>query len=179
MSEILVPVKLGEKVPDFKATAVDKGQIRTINLSDYRGKWVVLFFYTLDFTGVCQSEIGAFHSKLRQFSYLNAAVIGASADSEHSHRAWFSRAFPELDYPVIADTTHKVSRLFGVLKEDKGVAFRATFIIDPDGFLRHQTVSDLPVGRSVEETLRVLQALQTGDLCPAEWKPGEKTLGKA
>lgn len=172
-------MKLGEKVPDFAAEAFEAGKIRKIKLSDYKGKWVVLFFYTKDTTGICQSEIGLFSDQRNQFADMNAVVIGASTQDEQSHREWFQRDFPKLDYPVIADPSHEVSKLFGVLREDLGLAFRGTFIIDPKGVLRYQSVSDLPVGRSIAEVMRVLRALQTGELCPVEWKPGEKTLGKA
>jgi len=171
-------MQIGEKVGDFEAEAFVDGKIKRIKLSDYAGKWVVLFFYPLDFTFVCPTEMRGFAKREHEFAALNAAVIGASTDSAYSHKAWM-RDMPEVRYPVIADTTHAVSRLFGVLKEDQGIAFRATFIIDPDSALRYYVMSDLSVGRSVEETLRVLKALQTGELCPVEWKPGEKTLGKA
>ncbi len=171
-------VKIGEKIPEVKADAYHAGEFKKINLSDYRKKWVVLFFYPLDFTFVCPTEIRAFAQKLGEFEASNAVIIGASTDSQHSHKAWFERDLPEVKYPVIADTTHEVSKAFGVLKEDQGIAYRGTFIIDPEGFLRYKVVSDLSVGRSVDETLRVLKAFQTGELCPIDWKPGEKTLGK-
>jgi alkyl hydroperoxide reductase subunit AhpC len=176
--ESQLPVRLGEKVPDFRAEAFEKGEFKRINLSDYRGKWIVLFFYPLDFTFVCPTEIKGFASRQKEFEDLNAQIIGASTDSVHSHKAWFERDMPEVSFPVLADTTHKISRIFGILKEDEGIAYRGTFIIDPEGILRYTVVSDLSIGRSVEETLRVLKALQTGELCPVEWKPGEKTLGK-
>ena len=115
----------------------------------------------------------------KEFDSLNAAIIGASTDSVHSHKAWFERDLPEVRFPVISDNAHTMSRSYGVLIEDQGIALRGTFIIDPDGYVKHVTVSDLNVGRSVKETLRVLQALQTGELCPVDWEPGGKTLGKA
>lgn len=169
-------MKLGEKVPDFSVQAVEKGEIKKISLSDYKGKWVVLFYYVRDFTGVCSSEIGAFSHRIKEFEDLDAVVLGASTDSEFSHQAWFQKEFPELPYPVIADTTQTIARSFGILKEDSGLAYRGTFIIDLEGVLRYQSISDLPIGRSVEEILRVLKALQTGGMCPADWKPGDKTL---
>lgn len=177
--EVIEEVKLGQRVPDFEVDAFHGGEIRKLEISDYKGKWVVLFFYPLDFTFVCPTEIQAFAKKEKEFEELGAAVLGASTDSPHSHKAWFEKDLPEVKYPVLADTTHKVARLFGVLKEDEGIAYRGTFIIDPDGYLRYVVISDLSVGRSVDETLRVLKALQSGELCPIDWKPGEKTLGKA
>lgn len=172
-------VKLGEKVPLFEAQAYVCGEFKKVKLEDYKGKWVVLFFYPLDFTFVCPTEIRAFAQNEAKFKEMGAVVIGASTDSEYSHKNWFEKDLPEVKFPILADTTHKVSMDFGVLKEDQGISYRGTFIIDPDGVLRYQVISDLGVGRSVDETLRVLKALQSGELCPVEWKPGEKTLGKA
>ena len=172
-------LSLGEKVPDFTAEAFQNGEIKKISLSDYKGKWVVLFFYPLDFTFVCPTEIRGFAKKEQEFKDMNAVILGASTDSAHSHKAWIERDIKEVRFPILADTTHKVTRLFGILKEDEGIAYRGTFIIDPEGVLRYTVVSDLSIGRSVEETLRVLKALQSGELCPIEWNPGEKTLGKA
>jgi alkyl hydroperoxide reductase subunit AhpC len=170
-------MKIGEQVPNITLTAYQTGQFKKVSLGDYKGKWIVLFFYPLDFTFVCPTEIKAFATKQLDFDNLNATILGASTDSEHSHKAWFERDLPSVQYPILADTTHQLSRTFNVLKEDEGIAYRGTFIIDPEGVLRYQVVSDLNVGRSVGETLRVLQALQTGSLCPIDWKPGEQTLG--
>lgn len=170
---------LGEKIQEFTADTYIAGKFKKISLSDFRGKWVVLFFYPLDFTFICPTEIRAFARKQKDFENLNAVVIGASTDSLHSHKAWFERDLPEVNYPIIADTNHNVSKIFDVLKLDEGITYRGTFIIDPNGILRYKVVSDLSVGRSVEETIRVLNALQTGELCPIEWKPGTETLGKA
>lgn len=172
-------INLGQQVPNFEADVYQAGDIKKIKLSDYKGKWVVLFFYPLDFTFICPTEIRAFAKQEGEFKKLNAQVIGASTDSAHSHKAWFKRDLQEVKYPIIADTTHKLSRLFNVLKPDEGIAYRGTFIINPDGILRYLVVSDLNVGRSVKETLRVLKALQTGQLCPIEWESGQETLGKA
>ncbi len=169
-------VKLGQLVPDFRAQAYQSGEFKEVKLSDYKGKWVVLFFYPLDFTFVCPTELQGFAKRAEEFEKLDAEILAASTDSQFSHKNWFERDLPEVKYPIIADTTHEVSRLFGVLKEDQGIAYRGTFIIDPEGILRYQVISDLGVGRSVEETVRVLCALQSGGLCPVEWKPGEKTL---
>lgn len=172
-------VNVGQVVPNFECEAYHAGKFTKVKLSDYKGKWVVLFFYPLDFTFICPTEISGFSAKEPDFKKLNAAVLGVSTDSVHSHKAWFERDLAQVKYPVLADTTHAVSRLFGVLKEDQGIAYRGTFIIDPEGVLRYMVVSDLSVGRSVDETLRVLGACLSGELCPLEWKPGQKTLGKA
>ena len=172
-------LKLGMKVPDFKVEAYHSKEFTEINSSDWKGKWTVLFFYPLDFTFICPTEIREFAKNEAKFTELNAQVIGASTDSKHSHKAWFERDLQEVKFPTIADATHIISKLFGVLKHDEGIAYRGTFIIDPEGVLRYSLISDLNVGRSVEETLRVLKALQTGELCPYEWTQGKETLGKA
>ncbi len=174
---------IGEKVPDFTLDALvgaEQGkEFRRISLSDYRGKWVVLFFYPMDFTFVCPTEIKGFNAALAEFKKLNAEVLGASVDSKYSHLAWLkSGAIGDLKYPLLSDIRKEVARKLGILDEKEGVALRGLFIIDPDGVLQYQLVHNLSVGRSVEETLRVLEALQTGELCPLGWKPGEKTLGK-
>lgn len=172
-------LKTGMKVPDFEVDAYHAGDMKPVRLSEYDGKWKVLFFYPLDFTFICPTEIREFAKNEEEFKKLNAQVIAASTDSAHSHKAWFEKDLPEVKYPVIADTTHAISKLFGVLKRDEGIAYRGTFIIDPEGILRYSLVSDLSVGRSVKETIRVLKGLQTGELCPIEWEPGQNTLGKA
>lgn len=174
-------VKVGQKAPAFEETAYVGGNFKTVKLSDYKGKWVVLFFYPLDFTFICPTEIEAFSQMEKDFGKLNAAILAASTDSQYSHKAWFESdsRLKNVKYPVIADTAHRLSSAYGVLKQDLGVALRGSFIIDPEGTLRYAVVSDLSVGRSVTETLRALQALQTGELCPVQWEPGQKTLGKA
>ncbi len=169
-------VQVGSPAPGFDEMAYVAGEFSRVQLRDFAGKWVVLFFYPLDFTFVCPTEIRGFAQYTAEFEEKNAVVVGASTDSEHSHKAWFEKDMPEVKFPVLADTAHRVSRDYGVLLEDKGIALRGTFIIDPDGVLRYQLVSDLDVGRSVEETLRVLDALQNGGLCPVGWKKGEDTL---
>ncbi len=168
--------QVGHPAPNFEEMAYVAGEFKTVTLSDYRGKWVVLFFYPLDFTFVCPTEIKGFAQSAEEFESRNAVVLGASTDSEHSHKAWFEKDMPEVKFPVIADTAHRVSDAYGVLVEEKGIALRGTFIIDPEGVLRYQLVSDLDVGRSIEETLRVLDALQNGGLCPIGWKKGDPTL---
>lgn len=169
---------IGQKIADFSAEVYENGSFKKIKSSDYKGKWIVLFFYPLDFTFICPTEIREFGKREEEFHKLNAVILGASTDSVHSHKAWFQRDLPEVKFPVIADTTHEISKLFEVLKEDQGISYRGTFIIDPEGILRYYVVSDLSIGRSISETLRVLNALQTGELCPVEWTPGKQTLGK-
>lgn len=171
--------QVGLLAPHFKCEVVVKGgEFKTVSLSDYKGKWVVLFFYPLDFTFVCPTEITAFSTHYDEFKKLKAEVLGGSTDSVHSHKAWL-KELGDLNYPLFSDITRSMSRDYGVLMADKGIALRGTFIIDPDGILRYALYHDLGVGRSVAETLRVLEALQSGELCPMDWKKGEKTLGKA
>jgi peroxiredoxin (alkyl hydroperoxide reductase subunit C) len=150
-------------------------------LSDYQGKWLVMFFYPLDFTFVCPTEIKGFNSRLEDFRKAGAEILGVSVDSVYSHRAWINAGQADgglggLNYPLASDITKQVARDYGVLAEEKGIALRGLFIIDPEGILRYQVISDLNVGRSVDETLRVLQAFQTGGLCPIDWHPGDRTL---
>jgi peroxiredoxin 2/4 len=171
-------VMINDKAPEFDGDAYVAGQIRKTKLKEYKGNWVVLFFYPLDFTFVCPTEIRAFATKEADFKKINAQIIGCSTDSAYSHKAWFEKDLSEVKYPVLADSTHSISKAYGVLKEDEGIAYRGTFIINPEGIIKYIVVSDLNVGRSVEETLRVVQALQTGGLCPIEWHPGQKTIGE-
>lgn len=172
--------------PDFTAQAVMKdGSIKEIKLSDYKGKYVVLFFYPLDFTFVCPTEIIAFSDRISEFEKAGAAVIGVSVDSHFSHLAW--RGTPrkeggigEVNYPLVSDLDKAISRSYGVLIEKPGIALRGLFIIDKAGKIRHITINDLPLGRSVDEVLRVLDAVQFnekhGEVCPANWKKGEKGM---
>ena len=168
--------KVGNKAPDFKAQAYVAGQFKDVSLKDFQGKWVCLFFYPLDFTFVCPTEIRGFATRAAEFKEANCEIVGCSTDSVYSHKAWFEKDLAEVKFPVLADTAHQVSRDYGVLLEDKGIALRGTFLIDPNGVLQWMTVNALDVGRSVDETLRVLQALQTGERCPIDWKPGKPTL---
>jgi len=171
---------VGHTAPDFTLEGIAKAgdEFKKFKLSEQRGKWVVLFFYPLDFTFICPTEITGFSKEYEAFEKLNATVLGVSTDSVHSHKAWL-KDLGDLNYPLLSDMNHKVSRDYGVLIEDEGIALRGTFIIDPDGNVKYALYHDNGVGRSLEETLRVLTALQTGELCPVGWKPGEKTLGKA
>lgn len=171
-------VKVGQSAPVFESNGYQKGKFVKIKSEDYKGKWLVLFFYPRDFTFICPTELTGFAKHKAEFKKLNAEVVAASTDSEHSHKAWFERDLKEVDYPIIADTNHRISKDYDVLEEEKGESQRGTFIIDPEGMVRYIVVSDSGVGRSVNETLRVLEALQTGELCPLEWTPGKKTLGK-
>jgi peroxiredoxin (alkyl hydroperoxide reductase subunit C) len=173
------PAMVGVPAPDFTLDAVVGKEFKKVSLADYRGKWVVFFFYPLDFTFVCPTEIKGFNEKLDAFVKLNAVVLGASVDSKFSHLAWIKRGdLGDLNYPLLSDFKKEVAEHYGILDEKEGVALRGLFIIDPDGVLQYQLVHNLAVGRSVEETLRVLEALQTGELCPLGWHPGQKTLGK-
>ncbi len=169
--------QVGQKVQDFHAQALlPDGSFKEVSLADYKGKWVVLFFYPLDFTFVCPTEIQSFNKHYDEFKKLGAEVVAASTDSVYSHQAWVANGLGKVKFPILGDTSHQVSKTFNVLLEDKGIALRGTFIIDPAGILKSAVVNDLPVGRSVEETLRTVQALQTGKLTGCGWKPGEKTL---
>lgn len=177
------PLKVGKPAPDFcMKTTKDLDTLgSTATLADYAGKWLVLFFYPLDFTFVCPTEITALSERVAAFHKLDAEVLGVSTDSVHSHRAWIKTprdqgGLGSIEFPLAADTTLAVSRNYGVLVEEEGIALRGLFIIDPEGVLRYSVVHDLNVGRSVDETLRVLQALQAGGLCPVNWKPGQTLL---
>lgn len=170
---------IGSPAPAFEADAYTDGEIRTIRLEDYRGRWIVLVFYPLDFTFVCPTELRAFAEAQDAFRASNAEIVAVSVDSVYAHRAWVARDLPEVRYPLVSDLTKRIAREYGVLDEDKGVALRGTFVIDPEGVVQYQVVSNLDTGRSTEETLRCLQALQTGERCPANWRPGGRTLGRA
>uniref|UniRef100_A0A663M716 thioredoxin-dependent peroxiredoxin n=2 Tax=Athene cunicularia TaxID=194338 RepID=A0A663M716_ATHCN len=177
---------IGKPAPDFTATAVmPDGQFKDIKLSDYKGKYVVFFFYPLDFTFVCPTEIIAYSDRADEFKKINCEVIGASVDSHFCHLAWINTPKKQgglgtMKIPLISDTKRVISKEYGVLKEDEGIAYRGLFIIDEKGILRQITINDLPVGRSVDETLRLVQAFQFtdkhGEVCPAGWKPGSDTI---
>ena len=168
---------IGQKEPEWAGVAYVNGEQKNISSKDYAGKWHVLYWYPLDFTFVCPTEIKGFQDLLDDFGDDKVEVIGVSTDSFFSHKAWFADRgiFPqEITHPVVADTSHAVSRAFGVLKEDQGVAYRATVIVDDKGIIRSVAVNDLSAGRSPNETLRTVQALQSGGLCGADWKKGDK-----
>ncbi len=172
--------------PDFTATAVmpDNSFKEDFTLSDYKGKYVVLFFYPLDFTFVCPSEILAFNKALDKFKAANCELIGCSIDSQFSHLAWKNTPVNEggignIQFPLVADLDKSISKKYEVLL-DAGIALRGLFLIDKEGVIRHATVNDLPLGRNVDEALRVLDALQFteehGDVCPANWNKGDEAM---
>ncbi|TGM85521.1 peroxiredoxin [Leptospira licerasiae] len=170
--------------PDFKAEAVIGQQIKEIKLSDYKGKWVVLFFWPLDFTFVCPTEIIEYDAKLDEFKKIGAEVLGVSVDSAFTHLAWKNTprkqgGLGDIRYPLIADITKSIARDYGVLLEG-GMALRGTFIIDPAGVIRQSTINDLPVGRNIDEAIRLVKAFQYvekhGEVCPANWDEGKKTM---
>ncbi|MBE3582668.1 MAG: peroxiredoxin [Limnochordaceae bacterium] len=174
---------VGSQAPYFemKSTRNLETLDQDVKLTDYQGKWLVMFFYPMDFTFVCPTEILAMNDRYEDFKDLGAEVLGVSTDTVYSHRAWIQtprekNGLGPLKFPLASDVTKRVSRAYGVLLEDEGIALRGLFIIDPEGKVRYQVVHELNVGRSVDETLRVLQALQTGEMCGANWEPGQPTL---
>ncbi|XP_051131257.1 2-Cys peroxiredoxin BAS1, chloroplastic [Andrographis paniculata] len=178
---------VGNKAPDFEAEAVFDQEFIKVKLSDYIGKkYVILFFYPLDFTFVCPTEITAFSDRYEEFQKLNTEVLGVSVDSVFSHLAWVqtdrkSGGLGDLKYPLVSDVTKSISKSFDVLIPDQGIALRGLFIIDKEGVIQHSTINNLAIGRSVDETLRTLQALQyvqenPDEVCPAGWKPGDKSM---
>lgn len=170
-------LQINQPAPQFTAQAlVDGGEFKNIKLSDYKGKWVVLFFYPLDFTFVCPTEITQFRDFLARFKELNAEVIGCSIDSVFAHQRWVKEDLGDLHYPLVADVTKRLSRDYGVLLEEEGIATRGTFIIDPQQKIQYMGIHNLNVGRNAEEILRVLAGLTTGELCAAGWMKGDKHL---
>lgn len=178
-------VLIGKPAPDFNGTAVFGDKMKEISLRDYRGKYVVFFFYPLDFTFVCPTEIVAFSDRADEFRKIDTEVIACSVDSPFTHLAWtkVSRnngGLGSINIPLLSDLTHEISKTYGVYLEDVGHTLRGSFIIDPKGILRQITMNDLPVGRSVDETFRLVQAFQHtdkhGDVCPSGWKPGSATM---
>lgn len=177
---------VGKQAPDFKEKAViGKKIVDDFSLMHYRGKYVVLFFYPLDFTFVCPTELHAFQEALEEFEKRQTQVIGCSVDSAYSHYAWLSTpkskgGIEGVDYPIIADINKKIAEDYGVLVPGEGVAYRGLFLIDKEGVVRHQLVNDLPLGRSVAEILRTIDALQHfeqhGEVCPANWSVGKQTM---
>ena len=175
---------VGKQAPRFTMDAVlaDKsfGKV-SLEENMKQDKWTVLFFYPMDFTFVCPTEITAMSDRFDEFEDLDTEIIAVSTDTIHTHLAWINTAredngLGELNYSLAADTNHQISREYGVLIEEEGIALRGLFIINPEGEMQYQTVFHNNIGRDVDETLRVLQALQTGGLCPANWRPGQKTL---
>lgn len=178
---------VGNKAPDFEAEAVFDQEFIKVKLSEYIGKkYVILFFYPLDFTFVCPTEITAFSDRYSEFEKLNTEILGVSIDSVFSHLAWVQTdrkagGLGDLKYPLISDVTKGISKAYNVLIADQGIALRGLFIIDKEGVIQHSTINNLAIGRSVDETLRTLQALQyvqdnPDEVCPAGWKPGDKSM---
>ena len=179
----MAEAKVGQPAPSFDMPSTKNIEKlnENVQLDDYKGRWLVLLFYPLDFTFVCPTELTSFSDRYEDFEGIGAAVVGVSTDSVHSHRAWLKTPRDKggvegLRYPLASDITKSVARDYGVLIEEKGVALRGLFVIDPEGTLRYAVIHDLNVGRSADETLRVIQALQTGGLCQADWRPGQETL---
>lgn len=174
------PLQVGLQAPHFEMEGYLKGDKKKYSLSDYKGKWTVLFFYPLDFTFVCPTEILELSKRHKEFEDKNAQVLGVSVDSVFSHEAWCKQGgLGELNYPLLSDITKEVSADYNVLLPEEGISLRGVFIISPDGILKSYTVNDNSIGRNVDEILRTLDALQSGQLCPVGWSKGEKTLGKA
>ena len=180
-------VLVGKHAPDFTAAAVmaDGSINEGFSLSDYKGKYVVLFFYPLDFTFVCPSELIAFDHRIKEFESRGVQVMGCSIDSQFTHAAWRNTPVNEggigsVAYPLVADVKHEICQAYDVEFADAGVAFRGSFLIDKDGVVRHQVVNDLPLGRNVDEMLRMIDALQFheehGEVCPAGWNKGDKGM---
>ena len=179
-------VLVGKQAPDFKANAVVAGEIKAdYSLSDLKGKYVVLFFYPLDFTFVCPTELHAFQEKLAEFKKLDTQVVGVSIDSHFSHLAWANTpkakgGIEGVQYPLVADLNKTISADYDVLVDGVGIAYRGLFLIDKEGIVKHQVVNDLPLGRNIEEAIRMVSALQffekNGEVCPANWSEGQKSM---
>jgi len=174
---------VGQKAPDFEVEGVYHSEFRSFRLADYHGKWFILFFYPLDFTFVCPTEILAFSDRIEEFKKLNCEILGVSVDSKFTHLAWTEKPREEggissLAYPLLADLDKSLAQKFGVLSGP--VALRGLFLIDPEGIVQQATINNLAVGRSVDETLRILAAFQHvrehGEVCPADWKPGADSM---
>lgn len=176
-AQYVAKAEIGSPAPPFTLDAVVNQEFTKVSLGDYRGRWVVLFFYPGDFTFVCPTEIKGFNTSLAEFEKINATVLAASVDSKFSHLAWIrGGTLGKLAYPLLSDFSKQTARAYGVLDESSSTARRGLFIIDPGGVVQHIVIHNDKVGRSVDETLRVLKALQTEQLCPINWKPGDKTI---
>ncbi|MEB3226757.1 MAG: peroxiredoxin [Synechocystis sp.] len=179
-------LRVGQLAPDFTATAIVEQNFQTLKLSSYLGKYVVLFFYPLDFTFVCPTEIIAFSDRHDEFAALDAEILGVSVDSEFSHLAWIQTerklgGIGEINYPLVSDLKKEISQAYNVLDPEAGIALRGLFIIDPDGIVQYATVNNFSFGRSVDETLRVLKAIRhvqshPNEVCPVGWQEGDKTM---
>ena len=179
-------LRVGQEAPDFTATAVFDHEFKTIKLSDYRSQYVVLFFYPLDFTFVCPTEIIAFSDRHEEFTQLNTEILSVSVDSEFSHLAWSlterkEGGIGQIAYPLVSDIKKEISTAYNVLDSEAGVALRGLFIIDKEGIIQHSTINNLSFGRSVDETIRTLKAIQhvqsnPDQVCPVGWQEGDKTM---
>lgn len=176
-------VHIGSKAPDFEVKGLFQDEIKSFRLTDYRSKWTVLFFYPGDFTFVCPTELEELANNYETLKKLNCEILSISTDSEYVHKAWkdTSEAIKKVTFPMLSDSTHQVSKLYGVYIEKEGTAQRGTFVIDPDGVLRAFEVHDNSIGRNAKELLRKIQAAQFvaahgGNVCPASWQPGDETL---
>ena len=176
---------VGDRFPPYRLQACvglePGGEFAEIAPESHEGRWRVVFLWPMDFTFVCPTEIAEFGQRHAEFSARNAQVLGVSTDTHFVHLAWRRDhpALRDLPFPMLADTKRELSTSLGVLHAEEGVALRATFIVDPEGVIRHVSVNDLSVGRNVDEVLRILEALQTGELTPCNWKPGQETLQPA
>lgn len=176
---------IGKKAPDFNCSGIINKEIKKITLSDFKNKYKVIFFYPLDFTFVCPTEIHAFQEKLEEFKKRNAEIIGVSVDSVYSHQAWLSQSKDKggiegVTFVLLSDITKAISKAYGVLNEEEGIAYRGVFILDKNDILQSLTINNLSLGRNIDEVLRVLDALQFtekhGDVCPANWQAGQEGL---
>lgn len=175
--------KVGQPAPDFDLPSTKNIETlkENVRLSDYTGKWLILMFYPLDFTALCPTEITAFSDRIDEINGLGAEVLGISTDSVHSHRAWIKTSRDQngiegLNYPLASDVAGRLSAKYNILIEEANIALRGLYIINPEGILQYSVVHAINIGRSVDETLRVLQALQTGGFCRADWTPGDENL---
>lgn len=176
-------ISINQKVDEFKTQAFQDGKIKEVKLSDFKGKWVIMFFYPADFTFVCPTELEEMALLYPEFQKLNAEICSVSTDTVFVHKAWHDKSpsIGKIKFPMLADPSAKISKLFGTYIEEEGLALRGSFVIDPDGVLKAYEMHDLAIGRSGDELLRKLQAAQFvrengGEVCPAKWKPGAKTL---
>ncbi len=175
--------KVGQPAPDFNLPSTKNMETlkENIKLSDYKGKWLILLFYPLDFTALCPTELTHFSDRIDEINGIGAEVLGVSTDSVHSHRAWIKtprsqNGIEGLKFPLASDAGGRLSRAYNILLEEPSIALRGLYIINPDGVLQYSVVHAINIGRSVDETLRVLQAMQTGGFCAADWKPGQENL---
>jgi NADH-dependent peroxiredoxin subunit C len=176
-------ININELAPEFNENALVNGEIKKISLSDYNGKWVILFFYPADFTFICPTELGELADRYNEFTSLGAEIISVSTDTAFVHKAWHdtSPLIKKINYPMLSDATHKVCMEYGTYIEEEGISLRATFLIDPEGIVKAFEFHNNDIGRSSDELIRKLQAAKfvaenKGNVCPMSWKPGQKTL---